>query len=314
MEENEEKKTSGILQKMNTYFPFILGAITGCAVILGILFCVQSITLQRQVRDLNEELAYYRKADELRMQEAMNNGHEVIIVDPVEEAADALATEGEQASRVEEASSEEHRVYLTFDDGPSAFTNDILDILAEYNVKATFFVVGKTDEDSLAAYKRIVDEGHTLGMHSYSHKYTSIYASKENFSEDFEKIKYLLTEATGEEPKFYRFPGGSSNTVSKVPMSRYADFLSEQGVVYFDWNISTGDAAGGKLDVADITKNALNGIDKQHDSVILMHDSVDKISTVRALPEIIRQILAMQDTKILPITEETTPIQHLKQK
>ncbi len=203
------------------------------------------------------------------------------------------------------------RVYLTFDDGPSIYTDDILDILAEYDVKATFFVVGKTDETSLAAYKRIVEEGHTLGMHSYSHKYNEIYASEEAFAEDFQKLRSFLEETTGVSPVFYRFPGGSSNTVSSKDMSVFARYLKEQGVTYFDWNISSGDATGGGLSASSIRRNAVNGVANKNTAVILLHDAADKYSTVRALPDIIQDLQAMEDTEILPITEDTVPIQHV---
>lgn len=99
------------------------------------------------------------------------------------------------------------KVYLTFDDGPSSNTAAILDTLAQYNVKATFFVVGKEDEESQEMYKRIVNEGHTLGMHSYSHKYSVIYDSLENFEDDFTKIQNYLYDITGEDCHYYSFPG-----------------------------------------------------------------------------------------------------------
>ena len=89
------------------------------------------------------------------------------------------------------------KVYLTFDDGPSGNTSRILDILAEYDVKATFFVVGKEEEQYQELYKRIVDEGHTLGMHSYSHKYDEIYQSVDSFAQDMSKLQEFLYETTG---------------------------------------------------------------------------------------------------------------------
>lgn len=110
----------------------------------------------------------------------------------------------------------ERKVYLTFDDGPSGNTGEILDILAEYDVKATFFVVGKEEEKYQPLYKRIVEEGHTLAMHSYSHKYDEIYQSKESFAADLSKLQEFLYDTTGVWCRYCRFPGGSSNTVSRV--------------------------------------------------------------------------------------------------
>lgn len=204
-----------------------------------------------------------------------------------------------------------HKVYLTFDDGPSIYTNDILDLLDEYGVKATFFVVGKEDERSREAIRRIVDEGHTLGMHSYTHKYAEVYASKEDFAADLTKLRDYLYDLTGVESRVYRFPGGSSNTVSPVSMQGLADYLDEQGIVFYDWNISSGDASSKQLSVDTLVRNCTEDLGKWDTTIILMHDSADKPTTVEALPVIIEQILAREDTVILPITEDTAPIQHI---
>lgn len=204
-----------------------------------------------------------------------------------------------------------HRVYLTFDDGPSVYTQEILDILDKYEVKATFFVVGKETNYAREAMKRIVEDGHTLGMHSYSHKYSEVYASLESFAGDFVKIQDYLYEVTGVRSTVYRFPGGSSNTVSKIPMENFARYLNEQGIVFYDWNVATGDGGVPLLSAETLVKNSVDDILKHETSVILMHDSADKKTTVEALPTIIESILALEDTVILPITEETRPVQHI---
>ncbi len=202
-------------------------------------------------------------------------------------------------------------VYLTFDDGPSSSTNEILDILAEYDVKATFFVCGKPDARYTDEYKRIVDEGHTLGMHSYSHKYNVIYSSIDAFKADLDKLRVFLYETTGVWSKYYRFPGGSSNSVSKVDIEELADYLETAEVTYFDWNVSAGDdKAGANKDV--IYNNIVPNIPKFKHCIVLMHDSADKHSTVEALPEIIEAIQGMDDTVIVPITKDTLPVQHIK--
>lgn len=203
------------------------------------------------------------------------------------------------------------QIYLTFDDGPSSNTNRILDILKEYDVKATFFVVGKTDEQSVRAYQRIIEEGHTLAMHSYSHKYSEIYESKESFIEDLEKLQEYLYQVTGIWPRYYRFPGGSSNTVSKTDMQELITYLSESGITYFDWNIASGDAVSGQLDTDSIISNCMDGIEGHNECMILMHDATDKNTTVEALPEIISQIQDRGDAVFLPVTDETVPVQHI---
>ena len=223
---------------------------------------------------------------------------------------------GAEASEpvAEESSGQEeiHKVYLTFDDGPSIYTNDILDILDSYNVKATFFVVGKEETNAEEALQRIVDEGHTLGMHSYSHKYKELYESMDSFTQDFARIRDYIYQATGEESVCYRFPGGSSNTVSEIDMHDFIDYLDSQGVEYYDWNVSSGDGGSMKLSTDTLLENCTKDIDTRDTSIILLHDSAEKPTTVEALPDIIENILARPDTVILPITENTRPIHHIE--
>jgi peptidoglycan/xylan/chitin deacetylase (PgdA/CDA1 family) len=205
-----------------------------------------------------------------------------------------------------------HKVYLTFDDGPSIYTEDILDILDRYGVKATFFVTGKDDEKSKERLQDIVNRGNSLGMHSYSHVYSRIYQSVDSFSEDFHKLQDYLEQVTGVKSLIYRFPGGSSNTVSDLDMMKFADYLHEQGVEYYDWNLSSKDASPQELSISEIVRNAISDLSEYSTSVILMHDAASKRTTVEALPIIIENILAMEDTVILPITEDTVPIQHIQ--
>lgn len=200
-------------------------------------------------------------------------------------------------------------VYLTFDDGPSENTPQILDILAEYEVYATFFVVGKADEHSLEMYRRIVEEGHTLGMHSYSHDYSKLYKSLASFQEDYEKLAKLLYGATAELPKFYRFPGGSSNEVSKEDMAVFISWLEEQGTVYFDWNVASGDAVKDPPDADTLVENVLAGVEKYDEPVVLMHDLAGKETTLEALPALL-EMLEEQGIEVLPIGEGTTPVHH----
>lgn len=204
------------------------------------------------------------------------------------------------------------KVYLTFDDGPSSNTEAILEILNRYGVKATFFVVGKTDEHSQEMYRRIIEAGHTLGMHSYSHRYGEIYASTEAFTEDLEKIRGYLYEMTGQTSCFYRFPGGSSNALSSTDVQELIDVLDERGILYFDWNVVNGDAGSVKLSAAQLADNVTNNMERYRTAIVLMHDAAGKPATVEALPTIIERILQMDQTVILPITEDTARIQQVK--
>ena len=201
------------------------------------------------------------------------------------------------------------RVYLTFDDGPSSSTEEILDILQRYGVQATFFVTGREDAYYIPLYKRIVEDGHTLGMHSYSHKYSEVYASLDAFQTDMHKLQTYLYETTGVWCTLYRFPGGSSNTVSRVDMSKLADYLDHEGITYFDWNIASGDDRAGTTREL-LIQNVLTGIPKYRTCIVLMHDAADKKNTVEALPEIIETIQQMDDTVLLPITDDTELVRH----
>ena len=203
------------------------------------------------------------------------------------------------------------KVYLTFDDGPSSNTGRILDILADYDVKATFFVVGKEEEEYQALYKRIVNEGHTLAMHSYSHKYNEIYQSVESYSADLSRLQEFLYDTTGVWCRYCRFPGGSSNTVSRVDMHELIAYLDDQDMSYFDWNISSGDAVNSYISPSDIVRNCTSNLQKYDEAIILMHDASEKNSTVEALPRLIETIQAMEDTKIVPITDDTERIHHI---
>ena len=204
------------------------------------------------------------------------------------------------------------RFYLTFDDGPSRNTERILDILADYDVKATFFVVGKTDAAAAATYRRIVAEGHTLGLHSYSHRYHEIYRSLEAFSADLGRLQELLYEETGVWSRYYRFPGGSSTTTGRSDMQEFINYLTENDIYYYDWNIASGDAASGGISTQRIINNCLSGINTQDGGIILMHDTADKNTTVAALPAIIEGILADEDNLLLPIDDDTPLLQHIK--
>lgn len=216
-----------------------------------------------------------------------------------------------EPGEVDQTLLEGKKVYLTFDDGPSENTEKILDILSEYDVKATFFVIGRTDDASKDIYQRIRREGHTLAMHSYTHQYQKIYASKNAYKRDLEKLSDLLFDVTGEKCKFIRFPGGSSNTVSKVPMKEIIRYTNSEGYIYYDWNVINGDATGRNLTDKQMVNSVVSGVKSYENSVVLMHDCVGKEQTVKTLPLIIKKLQKM-NVNILPINDTTTPVQHIK--
>ncbi len=175
-------------------------------------------------------------------------------------------------------------IYLTFDDGPSAHTPYLLDILKKYGVKATFFVV---NTGYIGTISRTVAEGHTVAIHSKTHNYKSIYASEEAYFDDLYQMQQIIKNHTGKTTYMVRFPGGSSNTVSSFNpgiMTRLAQALGEKGFYYFDWNVSSGDA--GLVDTRDeVFNNVIQGIKGRNASVVLQHDSHGY--SVRAVEKII---------------------------
>jgi peptidoglycan/xylan/chitin deacetylase (PgdA/CDA1 family) len=176
-------------------------------------------------------------------------------------------------------------IYLTFDDGPSKYTPDLLKILDKYNVKATFFVVD-TAYDYLI--KDIYEAGHSIGLHTLTHEYSQIYKSEAAFYEDLYAIQDLVYKNTGTKPTLTRFPGGSSNSVSKKYckgiMTKLTTSLPENGFRYFDWNVSSGDA-GGTTTKDGVVSNVINGCKKKKTCVVLQHDT--KKYSVEAVEEII---------------------------
>lgn len=183
-------------------------------------------------------------------------------------------------------------VYLTFDDGPSIYTNEILDILDKYNVKATFFVVCS---NLLPEYsKKYIEKGHTIGLHSCSHSYKNIYKSEENYFNDLISLSNMIENSIGYKSKYVRFPGGSSNTVSMFNrgiMVKLTNSLKDNGYKYYDWNIDSNDAGGANSE--QIYSNVIGALqdNDRNVSMVLMHDT--KLTTKDALEKIIKDAIDM---------------------
>ncbi len=290
-------------------------------IVLTVVFMLRINSLEKRLRDVTGSLEKLQAEEQKSAVEASASA----LKNPSgqEGASGQENTSGQEIARGQEnahgqkgTSDEEdvpvRKVYLTFDDGPSSNTDNILDILDTYGVKATFFVTGKEGAKEEASYRRIVEEGHTLGMHSYTHDYSVIYASEEAFMEDMEKLQNYLYDVTGVQSTYIRFPGGSSNKVSDVDMRLLITDVHEAGMEYFDWNVSSQDASSKPLTKEEILDNCLNSIERFQNCIILMHDAGSKDSTVEALPELIEHIQAMEHTELLPITEDTVPVWHIK--
>lgn len=264
--------------------------------------------------------SYYRtgklkkKIDSLERQLEEGQNSQKELQQRLEELEKQLKEKEEELERERQAVAddpERPNVYLTFDDGPSENTDSILNTLAEANVRATFFCIARSGQENRERYNRIVQEGHTLGMHSYSHVYKTIYASLDAFMADLTGIRDFLYEATGVQPRYYRFPGGSSNKVSEVPMEKCIRFVNEQELTYFDWNAQNDDATGREYTPAQLVSRAVENVRAAgRNVVLLMHDGREKTATAKSLPELIRK-LREAGYDLLPVTEKTPLVQHV---
>ena len=198
--------------------------------------------------------------------------------------------------------------YLTFDDGPNVEnTTRILDTLKEYDAKATFFVIYKDSKEERALYRRIVEEGHTIAVHSASHKYDKIYGSVEAFLDDFDRISRQIEESTGVKPEIFRFPGGSVNSYNMTIHQELIAEMLRRGYIFYDWNSSCGDAAGSHVTKSQIVNNVLNTGTKQKKKIVLLHDGSGHKATADALPEILEGLLE-QGYELKALDNSVSPI------
>lgn len=200
--------------------------------------------------------------------------------------------------------------YLSFDDGPSNITEPIMDILDIHDVKATFFVTGTKEKSHHYLYKKMVKRGHALGLHSYSHKYSSIYRSKASFYADIERLEEFLKKEVGSSPNILRFPGGSNNYINRqYAGTNLMPILKEEGkkrgYIFFDWNCDANDAINPPVPEKKITAGIMNSINGKENLYILLHDFNGNTTVVDGLPEIIRRLKHKGYT--FKVMDETTP-------
>lgn len=313
---NERKKRVARLKKM------IIGlVITLIAVptILCIVLAIKLAILKGKVNDILEEKdrlestsKYIEESsldDKTTENDQTDNNEEVTGEQTTQEQTTQEQTT--QQPTVDKTLPDGKYAYLTFDDGPSANTMRILDILDNYGVKATFFVNGHTGSVMEERYKAIVDRGHAIALHTYTHKYDNVYGGLEKFAEEVVSLRKYILEVTGKDTTLFRFPGGSSNTIVD-DIKPYIKWINDNGYSYWDWNSSSGDASGKKVSAEEIVQNCMEQADAGYKNLmILMHDTNAKDTTVEALPALIEALQA-RGYEIRAIDESTAPVQHRK--
>lgn len=282
--------------------------------ILCIVLVVKLVVIKGKVNNILDEKSKLENTTEYSEEISSSSGEdtsEQIVQSDTEDTTQQSTEEQTTTPVVVEPLPDGKYAYLTFDDGPSANTIQILDILDNYGVKATFFVNGHTGEVMEERYKAIVDRGHAIALHTYSHDYNNVYGGLDKFEQEIVSLRNYIKEVTGVDTTLFRFPGGSSNSRTD-DIKPYIQWLNDNGYSYWDWNCSSGDATGTKPSAEQIVANCLVQADAGYKNlVILMHDTKPKDTTVEALPALIEALQA-RGYEIIAIDGRSTPVQHRK--
>ncbi|MFF2286777.1 polysaccharide deacetylase family protein [Peribacillus butanolivorans] len=220
------------------------------------------------------------------------------------------ATIPEEITPLVKSKEDQKIAYLTFDDGPSTNTMDILDILDRYHVKATFFVKGNEEPYAKQCYKEMISRGHEIALHSYTHDYSIVYRSTESFFQDLNRLETMLEKEYGVKSRIVRIPGGSNNhlrhqVTTKPIINGILQQLSEKGYIYFDWNIDSTDGISPSISEQQIITSVKRGLKDQKHVNILLHDINSMKNTVKALPDIIENL--KREGYTFDTIDETTP-------
>lgn len=263
--------------------------------VFSFCYSAKASALEQSLAQKEADLAQKNTENELLEQKVATLEEEAdkFHIDPEGPAYQSLYPDFYAPQKLYATTKESGVVYLTFDDGPSGRTPEILEILREENVKATFFVIGGDSESRRQWMRDIVNEGHTIAMHTYTHDYDDIYASVEDYLADMYKIFTMIKEATGVTPTHFRLPGGSINGYNYEVCQDILSEMLRRGFIPYDWNVSSGDAASGGATASQILNNVLRGADGTSRSIVLMHDSGPKVTTVEALRPMIRSLREM---------------------
>ena len=270
------------VDKKRISFNITIGVLIAITLIFVIYYCIDTTKRIKNSKQFEKQIIEYAQNQEEK--------------DKQEEAKKAkipnLTDEGKQNIK-NIYHSENKRAFLTFDDGPSTNTNDILDILKEKNIKATFFVLGTQAEKMPETLKRIYDEGHYIANHGYSHQYSQIYTSPESVLEEFNKCNEIVAKTIGI-PEYnshlFRFPGGSVGGKYSEIKSQAIILLEQNNILHVDWNALTGDAEKVNPSEEYLMNNLQKTTKDKSSVVILMHDAQAKKVTVECLPKTIEYL------------------------
>ena len=288
-------------------YRYILMVIIGIIIILLIILIGNMYKVKANSK---QKLAISQQKEESENNENNNNDNDVMLID-IDKEKEEKEEENKEKERQEEANAK-GIIYLTFDDGPSSETTpQILDILEQKKIKATFFVLHYSEKNE-ELIKKEAELGETIGLHGYTHTYSEVYQSADTCIENFKKIQQQVYQTTGKKSNIIRFPGGSSNKISKKycegVMTELSSRILNEGFRYFDWNVDSDDAGSAKTS-DQVYNNVVSAIKENRSNVVLMHDFANNDKTVNALPRIIDY--CMENGFVFrKITDDTPMVKH----
>lgn len=280
-----------VIRKLNMFKVLITATIAFVLLVLIIIVSYKNVIKGRLKREANKyaSIIYQKSQNEIAEENEKKQREEELFSKRYSKLNEE---DFEKVSKIY-SHSEPKRVFLTFDDGPSkAVTPYILDLLKKENVKANFFLLGSRVEENPKLVKREFDEGHFIGNHGYTHKYSSIYSSVDSVFDEYNRTNDLIKKAVGNdkvESLIFRFPGGLVGGPYNDLKMEAAAKLKENGIANVDWNALTSDADNAKTKEA-IMKSFYKTIENETSIVLLMHDAPDKILTYETLPDIIKYL------------------------
>ncbi len=271
------------VDKKRIIFNIIVSVITIITLALVIYYIVDtSLRVKKSKQYAAQIIEYQKQQEELEKQKEAERQAKI----------PKLTNEGKENLK-NIYHSETKRAFLTFDDGPSKNTNDILNILKDNNIKATFFVLGSQVEIFPETTNRIYDEGHFIANHGYSHKYSSIYQSTEQILNEYNQCNQIVAN-TINVPEYnshlFRFPGGSVGGKYAKIKSQAVPVLEQNDILYVDWNSLTGDSEQVNPTEEYLMNNLQKTTEGKNSLVVLMHDSQAKKITVDFLPKVIEYL------------------------